>query len=59
VADAHVAHEEDEGNPGHVGRAAQELGDGIGADGGDEEGAQAIPEVEEPDEVEDGHAGRC
>ena len=53
VADGHVAHEEDEADPGHVGAAAQVLCDGVGAAGADGEGDDAIPEVEEADEVEE------
>lgn len=45
LVDGKVAHEEDEADPGHVG-AVDVLGKGVGADGTDEEGADAIPEVE-------------
>lgn len=53
VADGHVAHDEEEADPGHVGAAAQELCDGVGAARADEQSEDAIPEVEEADEVEE------
>lgn len=49
---AHVAHEEDEADPWHVGASAEEEGDGVGATRGKEDGSQAIPEIEQADEVE-------
>jgi hypothetical protein len=52
-----VGHQEDEADPWHIGGAAKELRDGVGASGREEEGAQAIPQVEEADEIENGDAG--
>ena len=46
-----MAHEEDETDPRHV-RTVYIGCEGIGAGGADEEGANAIPETEEADEVE-------
>lgn len=53
VADGHVAHDEEEADPGHIGAAAQELCDGVGAARADGQGEDAIPQVEEADEVEE------
>lgn len=46
-----MAHEEDEADPGHV-RTVYIGREGVGAGGTDEESADAIPEIEEADEVE-------
>lgn len=46
-----MAHEEDEADPGHV-WAVYVLGEGVCADGTDEESADAIPQVEQANEVE-------
>lgn len=46
-----MAHEADETDPRHV-RTVYIAGEGVGAGGTDEEGADAIPETEEADEVE-------
>lgn len=51
-----MAHDEDEGEPGHVRGPPEEEGDGVGADRGDEDRAQAGPQVEEADQVEDADA---
>jgi hypothetical protein len=56
VADRHVAHDEDEADPGHVGAAAQVLCNGVGAASANEEREDAIPEIEKADEVEEGDA---
>jgi hypothetical protein len=52
VADGHVAHDEGEGDPWHVGTRTEVFGDAVGANGADKEGEGAVPEVEESDEVE-------
>lgn len=57
VVDRHVAHDKGEADPWHVRARAEEPGDAVGAAGADEEGADAGPEVEQADEVEEGDAG--
>lgn len=52
VVDGHVAHQEDEADPWHQ-RALDVFGNDIGTGGADEQGAEASPEVEETDEVEE------
>lgn len=59
VVDRHVAHDKGETDPWHIRARAEELCDAVGAAGADEEGAGAVPEVEEADEVEEGDAGVC
>lgn len=56
VADGHVAHDEDEADPGHVGAAAEVFGDGVGAARADEKRDDAIPQIEQADEIEEGDA---
>jgi hypothetical protein len=48
-----VYHEEDEGDPRHVGASTEIVGDAICATGGDENGSQATPQVEETNQIED------
>lgn len=53
VADGHVAHDEDEADPRHVGAGAEVFGNGVGAASADEERDDAIPQIEQADEVEE------
>ena len=54
VVDGHVAHEEDEADPWHEG-AMNVFGNGVCPNGADQDSADASPEIEEPNEVEQGH----
>lgn len=53
VADGHVAHDEDEADPRHVGAGAQVFRNGVDAASADEERDDAIPQIEQTDEVEE------
>lgn len=57
MIDRHVAHQKHEPNPWHQG-SVNIFGDEIGAGRTDEHRPYAGPEVEEPDEVEEGDAAR-
>lgn len=53
VADGHVTHDEDEADPRHVRAGAEVFRDGVGAASADEERDDAIPQIEQADEVEE------
>lgn len=53
VADGHVAHDEDEADPRHIRAGTEVFGNGVGAASADEERDDAIPQIEQADEVEE------
>lgn len=53
VADGHVTHDEDEADPRHVRAGAEVFRNGVGAASADKERDDAIPQIEQADEVEE------